>query len=71
MKIVRAIEIEKCALCGEECDKLYMHKIFTGRTKYICDACHKRGNRQVDGRRKDWRRSSRGKQVIEQLKKNR
>lgn len=70
MKIVRPIEIEKCALCGEEFDKLKMHEVFTGRVKYICPECKCRGDSQVDARQKDWRKTARGKAIIEHCEKN-
>ena len=70
MKTVRAVEIKECDLCGREFDKLVLSEIFTGRVKYICPECSRRGNLQLDAKQKEWRRSSRGKAVIEQYKKN-
>jgi len=70
MKIVRPVFTETCDVCGEESDVIYMHKIFTGRTKYICHSCYENGNRQISARQKEWRKTSRGKQVIEHCEKN-
>ena len=70
MKVVRPIELEKCTLCGREFDKLTMTEVFTGRVKYICRECAVRGRRQVDAMQQEWRRSSRGKAVIEQCEKH-
>lgn len=70
MKILRPIELEKCAICGEEFDKLTMDEVFTGRKQYICRQCRDRGNQQIDARQTDWRKSHRGKAVIEQCEKH-
>ena len=70
MKILRPIELEKCAICGEEFDKLTMDEVFTGRRQYICRSCKTTGNRQVDARRTEWRKSHRGKAIIEQCEKH-
>lgn len=70
MKVVRPVFIKTCDVCGEEFDIMYMHKIFTGRTKYLCRECYANGNRQISARQKDWRRSSRGKAIIERCEKN-
>ena len=47
MKTFRPIYLEKCAICGEEFDKLYMHEIFTGRKQYICRECYARGEKEI------------------------
>lgn len=70
MKILRPIEIETCAVCGKEYDKLTMHEVFTGRIQYICPYCEHRGQSQVKARRKEWRRSAKGKAIIERCEKN-
>ena len=70
MKRIRPIEIEKCLLCGQEHDKIYMDEVFTGRTRYICMKCKNRGNRQIDAKQIDWRKSARGKHIISLYRKN-
>lgn len=70
MKTFRSITVEKCSICGEDFDVINLDTVFTGRTQYICQKCRNNGNRQIDARQKDWRRSSRGKAVIEHCKKN-
>lgn len=70
MKNLRPIEIEKCAVCGEEFDRLIMHEVFTGRVQYICPACKSRGSSQVKARRKEWRKTAKGKAIIELCEKN-
>jgi hypothetical protein len=70
MKRIRPIEIEKCCICGEKFDKLTMHKIFTGRVKYECNACKTRGERQIAAKSRDWRATARGKAVISELEKH-
>lgn len=71
MKRIRPVEIEKCMLCGREFDKMLMDEVFTGRMKYVCLECKRRGSRQVDARRETWRNSARGKYVISRQRKNR
>ena len=70
MRIIRPIEIEKCAICGEEFDKLIMHEVFTGRVQYICPECKRLGDKQIGDRQKAWRKSARGKAIIERCEKN-
>lgn len=50
MKTIRPVYLEKCSLCGKECDKLTMYEVFTGRTKYICRECKTQGSREMDAR---------------------
>lgn len=69
MKILRPIEIEICAVCGKEFDKLTMREVFTGRVKYICPECERRGDRQVKARKDEQRRSAKGKAIIELCEK--
>ena len=71
MKVLRPMEVVTCCVCGEEFDKIKMHKIFTGRTKYICPECYSNANRQMDARRSDWKGSTRGKQIISESEKKR
>lgn len=68
MKTIRPVYLEKCSLCGKECDKLTMYEIFTGRTKYICRECKTRGNREMDARVGRARASSRAK-AAEEMKR--
>ena len=70
MKRIRAIEIETCCVCGEEFDKLTMTEIFTGRTKYMCQACRNRGNAQIEAKRSALKATRRGKNMIEYCEKN-
>lgn len=70
MRKIRPIEVERCALCGEEFDKLKMKEVFTGRKRYICLDCQRLGDSQVDARQKEWRNTARGKAIIEQCEKN-
>lgn len=67
---IRPIYVEECALCGEEHDKLFMQERFTGRMQYICPACAASGERQISARRKEWRSTYKGKQVISYCSKN-
>ena len=69
MKGLRPIEVERCCVCGEEYDKIRMHKIFTGRVKYICQSCHAQGHREIDAKRSTWVESARGKRVISESEK--
>lgn len=70
MKTFRPITIEKCSLCGRDFDVINLDTIFTGRKRYICQECKNKGNRQIEARQKDWRKSSRGKAVIAHYEKN-
>jgi len=70
MRNIRPIEIEECLVCGREFDKLRMKELFTGRIKYICPECSRLGHRQIDAMKKDRRKTSRGKAIIEQCEKN-
>lgn len=70
MKTVRPVELEKCTVCGEEFDKLILDEIFTGRVQYICPKCKRLGNSQVNARQKEWRKTTRGKAIIEHCEKN-
>jgi len=67
--IIRDIEVETCAVCGKKFDKLRMHRVFTGRVKYICPHCEQLGSNQIDARQTEWRQSSKGKAIIEQCEK--
>lgn len=49
MKNSETIELEKCVVCGREFEKASMSERFTGRVKYICPECEKRGNSQDKG----------------------
>ena len=70
MRNLRPIEVKKCSICGEDFDVINLDTVFTERKHYICQKCRNNGNRQIDARQKDWRKSSRGKAVIEHCKKN-
>lgn len=70
MKAFRSVEIETCCICGEEFDKLYMHEVFTGRRKYICQGCWNRGNSEMDAKHESFRSSYRGKTAIAKHEKN-
>ncbi len=70
MKRIRAIEIETCCVCGEEFDKLTMNEIFTGRKKYMCQACKNRGNAQIEAKRSELKATRRGKDIIAFCEKN-
>ena len=70
MKTIRPIEVKKCSICGEDFDVINLDTVFTGRTQYRCQKCMNAGNRQIEARQKEWRRSSRGKAVIEMYEKN-
>lgn len=67
---IRDREVEECAVCGREFDKLRMKEIFTGRVRYICLECSRKGSSQIDSRQRDWRNSYRGKTIIEHCEKN-
>lgn len=69
MKIARPVYLEKCALCGKECDKLTMYEIFTGRIKYICRECKMRGNSEIDARIGRAKASRRAKDAGEMKRK--
>lgn len=65
MKRIRPIEIETCCICGGQFDKLKMKDLNCGRaTKWMCPECYARGNRQLDAKRDEWRRSPKGKHII-------
>ena len=66
----REIRLMRCGICGEEFDELTMHEIFTSRRQHICNSCYNRGNRQIDAKNKDWRRSAKGKTIIEYLNRH-
>ena len=70
MRIIRPIEVVTCCICGEPIDKIKAKEIFTGRTKYMCPACHAAGERQLAARKTEWRESSRGKQIIAESERN-
>lgn len=70
MKNSETIELEKCVVCGREYEKASMSERFTGRVKYICPECEKRGNRQVKASHAEWRKTSKGKAVIALCEKN-
>ena len=70
MMEARPIELEKCAVCGREYGKASMSERFTGRVKYICPECEKRGNSQVKASHAEWRKTSKGKAVIALCEKN-
>lgn len=70
MRNFRPIEIGQCDICGREFDKLELREMFTGRTKHICPECYRAGNSQLDAKRRDWRKTARGKAVIEHFEKN-
>lgn len=67
---IRDREVEECAVCGREFDKLRMTEIFTGRVRYICLECSRKGDGQVNARQTEWRNTYRGKTVIEHCEKN-
>ena len=70
MKSSEPIELEKCAVCGREYDKELMLERFTGRVRYICPECDRRGNKQVKASRGEWRKTAKGKAIIELCERN-
>lgn len=67
---IRSTKTVRCSLCGAEIDKLKAKEVFTGRMHYICLACDREGQQQVNAKIKDWRSSPRGKAIIEQAQKH-
>lgn len=61
MKVLRPVELEKCAICGEEFDKLLMHRVFVGRPLFICNNCKNQGNREMEARHEHYRQSYKGR----------
>ena len=47
MKVFRPVYVEKCAVCGKECDRLHMHEVFTSRIRYICPECYVLGDKEM------------------------
>ena len=70
MMEARPIELEKCAVCGLEYDKELMLARFTGRARYVCPECDRRGSKQVKASHREWRKTAKGKAVIEHCEKN-
>lgn len=70
MKTIRPIKVEQCSICGEDFDVINLDTVFTGRTQYICQKCRARGMREIDERNRDWRKSSKGRAIIEHYEKN-
>lgn len=41
------LETHKCSICGEEDYEYMMHKVFTGRVKWLCNKCYQNGEREA------------------------
>lgn len=66
-------EIEKaiCTVCGEEKPIFDMDPVFTGRAKYICFKCKRRGSQQIDGRKEEFFETAEGQKMLERRRKER
>lgn len=70
MKRIRPIKVVTCCVCGGAFDKIRMHELFTGRTKYMCPACYAAANRQMDARRSAWKSLSKDERIISEAEKH-
>lgn len=59
-----------CSSCGGEFYVRDMHEFFTGRKRYLCLSCYKRGLHQITAMQIDFRESPRGAKLIERYNRN-